>query len=182
MITVLELDSAAALLGITTLTLFKALARHQRRQKGELVQLSCTSQSANDSLSALAITLYHRCTSAIIRRANSLKTSGRAANARSCGLPGSCSSLSNVRPASGISSSDESSVHDSGIGITSQSSPNANANGVASGSSRNSSQGMDGVISVLDWFGFENGGVSHHVMLISGLYERSIDSEALLKL
>src|SRR4051794_33756669 len=89
------MESAAALLGVTSLALYRGLSKRTKLVKGQTVVTTPTSKLANEARDALARTLYYRCVSAIVRRANILK-----ANA--------------ARPSSGVSSSDESSAQDSG--------------------------------------------------------------------
>uniref|UniRef100_A0A914X0G8 Myosin motor domain-containing protein n=1 Tax=Plectus sambesii TaxID=2011161 RepID=A0A914X0G8_9BILA len=89
-----ELESVAALLGLSALSLYKALTKRTKQANGHKVKTTLSAESANRGRDELATSLYQRCVSAIARRANSIQTPSQ---------PKVCH---NGNGSSGISSSD----------------------------------------------------------------------------
>ena len=71
-----ELNSVAALLGVSTKSLLKGLTSRTRTMKGCLIKSMCNSNVSNMTKDCLAKALYCRTVATIVRRSNSLKRLG----------------------------------------------------------------------------------------------------------
>lgn len=68
-----ELNSVAALLGISASALFQGLTTKTHNSRGQLIKSMCDANMSNMTRDSLAKALYCRTVATIVRRANSLK-------------------------------------------------------------------------------------------------------------
>ncbi|XP_023237398.1 unconventional myosin-Va-like isoform X1 [Centruroides sculpturatus] len=140
-----EIKPVAALLGISSIALFKGLTTRTRNIRGQLVKSASDALMSNMTRDALAKALYCRTVATIVRRANSLKRLGSTSGT--------------------LSSDSNDSVHNQ----TETGSQHASTVGSGGGKVSKSltvlnsavRHATDGFIGILDMFGFEDSKPSH---------------------
>ncbi|XP_066156566.1 unconventional myosin-Ia [Euwallacea fornicatus] len=137
-----ELNSVAALLGVSGASLFRGLTSRTHNARGQLVKSVCDANMSNMTRDCLAKALYCRTVATIVRRANSLKRLGSTL--------GTLSSDSNE---SVHNQAEVTSQHASTVGTSSNSAGNKSM--VALNNAVRHAT-TDGFIGILDMFGFED--------------------------
>ncbi|XP_064106085.1 unconventional myosin-IXb-like isoform X2 [Macrobrachium nipponense] len=140
-----ELKSVAALLGVSSASLYRGLTTRTHNVRGQLVKSMCDANMSNMTRDALAKALYCRTVATIVRRANSLKRLGSTS--------GTLSSDSNesVHHQAEVASQHASTVGTAGSKASKSMSVLNNA----------VKHATDGFIGILDMFGFEDPKPSH---------------------
>ncbi|XP_077867998.1 unconventional myosin-X-like [Saccoglossus kowalevskii] len=150
-----EIKAVAALLGVSGVSLYRGLTTRTRNMRGQIFKSPCDAPTANTTRDNLARALYCRTVSAITRKANSLRrpgsNSGHSSSSDDVHHSGENQNFKHPSPATSklsVNQSSSASTHCGGLG--------------------------DGIISIVDMFGFENTQNNQFEQLCSNLCSETL--------